>query len=77
MKTWHKIVFWIATVIIVVDNLYWQWAIKLIIKPVREPIGGIFGSFITDVAILIVWLWLLAKIYKLANKKDDDRGLEK
>lgn len=70
METWQKIIFWIATTTIIIDNIYWQWWIKLIIPPASEPPGGILGSMIADAVTLILWLWLLIKIYKLANRKD-------
>lgn len=69
MTKWEKILFWLLTAIIVVDNIYWQWAIKITVEPSFPPLGGILGSMIGDVIVLAIWLALIVKLYRRANKK--------
>ncbi len=70
MKQGEKIFFWILTVVIIVDNIFWQWWIKLTTEPVIQPIGGVLGSMIGDIILLGVWLYLLIKLYRKATHKD-------
>lgn len=70
MKKEAKIIFWIFTVIIIIDNLYWQWQVKLTTEPIVTPLGGITLNLIGDIILLLIWFWLLLKIYKKAFSKN-------
>lgn len=70
MKRWEKIIFWVLTTIIVIDNISWQWTVKLTTEPPPLVIGGRLGSMISDIIILGIWLYFLIKIYSKATHKD-------
>ncbi|PIY59730.1 hypothetical protein COY96_00220 [Candidatus Wolfebacteria bacterium CG_4_10_14_0_8_um_filter_37_11] len=70
MNKLEKIIFWSGLIIISIDNIYWQWWIKL----TKEPIvgGDIFTgwSMVGDVIFLVVWIYILIRIYKKVNRKE-------
>ena len=70
MSKLEKTIFWSGLIIISIDNIYWQWWIKL----TKEPIvgGDIFTgwSMVGDVIFLVVWIYILIRIYKKVNRKE-------
>ncbi|KKQ22706.1 MAG: hypothetical protein US35_C0010G0002 [Parcubacteria group bacterium GW2011_GWA2_37_10] len=73
MNKSEKIIFWGGLIVIIIDNIYWQWWIKL----TKEPIvgGDIFTgwSMAGDIIFLIVWIYVLIRIYKRANRKEQEK----
>jgi len=71
MSKIEKVIFWVATAIILVDNIFWQWKVKLSEAPAFElsfPFALGYRNLIGDIVLLGVWLFLLIKIYRKANK---------
>ena len=74
MNKLEKTIFWGGLIVIIIDNIYWQWWIKL---TVAHPIfsGDIFKgtSMAGDIVILAVWVYVLIRIYKKANRKEQEK----
>lgn len=71
MKIIEKIIFWFLTAIVIIDSLYWQWSVKLIEEPkfsLPFPLWLGNKNIIGDIILISVWLILLIRIYKRANK---------
>ena len=73
MNKLEKIIFWGGLVVIIIDNIYWQWWIKLTVDPVVG--GDIFTgwSMAGDIIFLIVWIYVLIRIYKRASRKEQEK----
>jgi len=73
MNKLEKTIFWGGLVVIIIDNIYWQWWIKLTVDPVVG--GDIFrgSSLIGDVVFLAVWVYILIRIYKRANREEQEK----
>lgn len=72
MSKLEKIIFWGGLAVIIVDNIYWQWWIKLTVDPV---VGGDIlkgWSMAWDIVFLAVWVYVLIRIYKKACRRKDD-----
>lgn len=71
MSKWEKIFFWLGLPVIVMDNLYWQWWIKLTVDPPFEFLKGrgLIIDFAFDILFLIAWIFVLIRIYKKANRE--------
>jgi len=73
MNKLERIIFWGGLIVIIIDNIYWQWWIKL----TKEPIvgGDIFTgwSMAGDIIFLIVWISVLIRIYKRAGRKEQEK----
>ena len=71
MSKLEKTIFWSGLIIISIDNIYWQWWIKL---TVDHPVisGDIFKgwSMVWDIVFLVVWVYVLIRIYKKVNRKE-------
>ncbi|MDO8500134.1 MAG: hypothetical protein Q7S66_05810 [bacterium] len=68
MNKLEKVIFWGGLGVVITDNIYWQWWFKLTVDP---PFGGdIFRwqSMAGDIVILIVWVYVLVRVYKRANR---------
>ncbi len=73
MKIWEKIIFWTGTVIIVYDSLTWQWMVKLAEEPkfsLPFPLWIGHKNIIGDIFLVVVWLILLIRVYKKANRPE-------
>ncbi|MEK7123843.1 MAG: hypothetical protein AAB851_03055 [Patescibacteria group bacterium] len=73
MSKLEKIIFWSGLIMIIIDNITWQWRFKLILDP---PFGGnIFRwqSISEDIILLAVWFYILVRIYKKANLKEQGK----
>jgi hypothetical protein len=67
MKKWEKIFFWVLTAVIIIDNIQWQWLWKFQTGEGKPTWGQpLWLNLIADILILVVWFWLLLKIYKKA-----------
>ena len=73
MNTLEKLIFWSGLPVIIIDNIYWQWWIKLTKKPVAG--GNIFTSWSMagDIIFLAVWIYVLIRIYKRASRKEQEK----
>ena len=70
MNQLEKAIFWVGLVVVVVDNIGWQWATKLATEPLWG--GDIYKgwSMAWDIILLVVWVYVLIRIYKRVNRKD-------
>lgn len=69
---WENLIFWIGLIMITMDNIYWQWSVKLTVNPVVG--GDIFKwwSMVGDIIFLAVWIYVLIRIYKKANRSKQE-----
>ncbi len=73
MSKLEKTIFWGGLIVIIIDNIYWQWWTKLTVDP---AVGGdIFRgwSMAWDVVFLVVWVYVLIRIYKKASRKEQEK----
>ena len=55
MSKIEKVIFWVATAIILVDNIFWQWKVKLSEAPAFElsfPFALGYRNLIGDIVLL-------------------------
>lgn len=69
MNKLEKLIFWGGLIVISIDNIYWQWWIKLTVDPMVG--GSIFRrwSMASDIVFLAVWIYVLVRIYKKVNRQ--------
>lgn len=72
MSKLEKVIFWGGLIVIIIDNIYWQWWIKLTVDPVVGGDTFVGWSLIGDVVFLAVWVYVLIRIYKRAGRKEKD-----
>ena len=70
MNKTEKAIFWIGLIIIAIDDIYWQWAVKLTTDPITGGNTYRGWSMLADIVLLVVWIKVVLKIYKKANRKD-------
>ena len=73
MNKLEKTIFWGGLVVIIIDNIYWQWWIKLTVDPVVGGDTFVWWSLIGDVVFLVVWVYVLIRIYKRAIRKEQEK----
>lgn len=70
MNKFEKIIFWVGLITISIDDIYWQWAVKLTTDPITGENTYRIWSMLADIVLLVVWIYVVVRIYKKANNKD-------